>query len=59
MSVIRCFRRSLSVAFQELQALMNMAGDMVKLAERFRGVMAQVNFLLLLFIIVSKYLTAR
>ena len=35
--------RSLGVAFHDLQALMNMAADMVKLAERFRGVMAQVR----------------
>ena len=36
-------RRSLGVAFQDLQALMGMAADMVKLAERFRGVMSQVR----------------
>ena len=36
-------RRSLGVAFQDLQALMGMAADMVKLAERFRGVMSQVS----------------
>ena len=35
--------RSLGVAFHDLQALMTMAADMVKLAERFRGVMAQVR----------------
>ncbi|GAX84726.1 hypothetical protein CEUSTIGMA_g12148.t1 [Chlamydomonas eustigma] len=35
--------RSLSVAFQDLQALMDMAAEMVKLAERFRGVMSQVG----------------
>ena len=35
--------RTLGVALQDLQALMSMAGDMVKLAERFRGVMAQVG----------------
>mmetsp|Transcript_37776 Transcript_37776/g.84245 ORF Transcript_37776/g.84245 Transcript_37776/m.84245 type:complete len:668 (-) Transcript_37776:143-2146(-) len=33
--------KSLDTAFQDLQALMTVAADMVQLAERFRGVMAQ------------------
>lgn len=35
--------RSLDLAFQDLNALMAMAADMVKLAEKFRGVMSQVG----------------
>jgi ESCRT-II complex subunit VPS36 len=38
---------SLAVAFRDLDALMNMAADMVKLAEKFRGVMGPDGSILL------------